>query len=369
MRVLFWFNFTLRHSDIHQQQKKQKPGQHHHHHHLGRRSSRRSSSVSVGLCAVPHDEESKLRSEASPRVSGRFALKHAPVLLRAAGKKFQPLREKRKKERTKNKTPSAKRSREINPPSLRFFSPLRSHTKQVWQFMEQEAAASPSVSGDVALKAASARFSSESFTCSLYRCGSMSPWWQIHAPVSPPETPHTHTHKKKPLKVLSSPLRWVPLLSLGRTSHACKRRSVCVCVCVRVCVMCVCVRSSVCTAPRAPLPGLNRGKEPSLRATCSFSQSKCACKVAALHQNLARTAARNGWRLSHTWLMEAPGFTEHDGHGSLCICEDPRGLGIQVFSQCVSFLYCALMEGKKKKNISETIWAQTKTCKVMHSLK
>lgn len=130
MRVLFWFNFTLRHSDIHQQQKKQKPGQHHHHHHLGRRSSRRSSSVSVGLCAVPHDEESKLRSEASPRVSGRFALKHAPVLLRAAGKKFQPLREKKKKER-KNKLRAQKGAEKYIHRRCAFFFPLRSHTKQV----------------------------------------------------------------------------------------------------------------------------------------------------------------------------------------------------------------------------------------------
>ena len=163
----------------------------------------------------------------------------------------------------------------------------------------------------------------------------------------PPKPPtHTHTKKKTPQSpVLSSP---VSPSALARSHLSRVQKAECVCVCVCECALCVCVRSSVCTAPRAPLPGLNRGKEPSLRATCSFSQSKCACKVAALHQNLARTAARNGWRLSHTWLMEAPGFTEHDGHGSLCICEDPRGLGIQVFSQCVSFLYCALMEGEKK---------------------
>ena len=133
MRVWFWFNFTLRHSDIHQQQKKQKPGQHHHHHHLGRRSSRRSSSVSVGLCAVPHDEESKLRTEASPRVSGRFALKHAPVLLRAAGKKFQPLREKKKKRKKerKNKLRAQKGQRNISTVAALFFPPSQSYKTSV----------------------------------------------------------------------------------------------------------------------------------------------------------------------------------------------------------------------------------------------
>ncbi len=82
---------------------------------------------------------------------------------------------------------------------------------KLWQFMEQEAGASPSVRKDVALKSLSVCFSSESFTWFVYRCGSMS-WWQIHAPISP--TPK--------IKVL----RWVPLC---RTFHACWR----VCVCVR----------------------------------------------------------------------------------------------------------------------------------------
>lgn len=140
------------------------------------------------------------------------------------------------------------------------------HTKKLWQFMVQEAGASPgSTRRDVALKPDSDCFSPERFTFA-YRRELMS-WWQSHAPISP-------TPKSPPVS-----------------------RTFFTRVCGTVCA---------CTAPRLALHWRDWiGRRSRLWGLpSSSSQSKCYGKCGGAVTKPGPDKARNGWHLSNVWFME-----------------------------------------------------------------
>lgn len=181
----------------------------------------------------------KLRSEASPS-HWEIALKHAlmSLVIVRCGRNLTSQNPESNNKKKRRKLPLQR----IYP--VFFFC---SHIK-LWQFMEQEAGASPSVRKDVALKSVSGFFSPQRFTWFVCRYGSMS-WWQIHAPISP-----QHQKSKSSGESLSC-----------RTFHAC-RRSVWSRMCVR--------RASRSTDGTEP----GGGRSSLCGLPCSFSQSKCAGK-------------------------------------------------------------------------------------------
>ena len=97
----------------------------------------------------------KLRSEASPESLRDCAQTRTGVVARRGQEISTPSKKINKKNKIKKiKTSERKkettRQRNISSGAALFFS--RSHTKQVWQFMEQEAAASPSVKRGCCIK-------------------------------------------------------------------------------------------------------------------------------------------------------------------------------------------------------------------------
>ena len=144
--------------------------------------------------------------------------------------------------------------------------------------------------------------------------------------------PHATSQKKQP-KVLSSPLRWVPLLSLCRTSQACKRRSVCACECVwsRVCVR----RASRSTAGTEPGEGAVSAGYLLLQPLHVLLQSGGAASKPGPDSGEERMASithmiNGGVRVHWTWQpwkSVTPALST----------KDLWGFGIQVISQFISF--------------------------------